>query len=85
MKISKAEQDALIEDLRRIATRLAGAPAYTEELAKASHAEAVERNPQSEAIASIRHYPHQVGGLSQICTSSARDIEAIIRRLGGGS
>lgn len=76
MKISKVEQAALIEDLRRIATRLAGGPAHTEELARANAAQ----YPHASG-----HWPHQVGGLSQICTSSARDIEAIICRLGGGS
>ena len=66
MKISKAEQAALVDELRRIAFRLASAPAHTEANAKASYQRSDER------------YPYQVGGLSQICTSSARDIEAII-------
>lgn len=77
MKLTNAEQIALIEDLGRIATRLAGAEAHTEELAK----RAIEGYRSTMAS----HYPHQVGGLSQICTSTARDIEAIIRRLRGGS
>lgn len=76
MKISKAEQAALIEDLRVIATRLADAPAHTEELAKAS----LRQHPCAAG-----HYPHQTGGLQHICESTARDIEAVIRRLGGGS
>lgn len=76
MRRSKAERAALIEDLRRIATRLAGAPAYTEANAKA----AIERYPGWSG-----HWPHQVGGLEQVCTSSAADIEAVIRQLGGWS
>lgn len=79
MKLTNAEQAALIEDLRRIATRLAGASAHTEELAKAAHQRDVERKPA--LYGDMNHYPHQVGGLESICTSSARDIEAIIRRL----
>lgn len=76
MKFSKAEQAALVDDLRAIAARLAGAPAHTEERAKAND----KAHP-----AHCGHWPHQVGGLETICSSSARDIEAIIRRLGGGS
>lgn len=83
MKLSNAERDMLVAELRRIALRLAGAPAHTQELAKADL-----RRRQSGPISYDRdanHYPHQVGGLEQTCTSTARDIEAVIRRLGGGS
>ncbi len=83
MKFTKAEQAAFVEDLRAIAKRLADAPAYTEELAKADlerrHAE------RPDVVRYANHYPHQVGGLEQICTSSAQDILAVIRRLGDAS
>lgn len=79
MKISKAEQAALIEDLRAIAIRLSVAPANTEEQARGYCA----RHPSTDPY--MTHHPYQAGALEQICTSSARDLEAIIRRLGGGS
>lgn len=83
MQLSRLERAAIIADLKAIATRLAGAPAHTERLAKAD----LERHRTEcpNAYRDANHYPHMTGGLQHICESTARDLEAIIRRLGGGS
>jgi len=62
--------------IRKVAERLAGAPAATEEAAK-RHAEAHQ--------AAGGRWPHQVGGLEQICSEASHDLEAIIRTIGGVS
>ena len=85
MKISNAERALLVDELRRIATRLAGAPEHTEQLARSAMKAAEQRAPDVYRNSGLTHYPYQVGGLEQICTGTARDLEAIIRRLGGGS
>ena len=73
--MSRAE---IITRLREIADRLSTAPARTEASAKREYAARMAEHPRLEQIT---HYPHQVGGLEQICTSSASDLEALIRRL----
>lgn len=83
IQLLRGEDLALVKDLRAIATRLAGAPAHTEGLAKADLDG--RRALQPGAYRDANHYPHQVGGLEQTCRGTARDIEAIIRRLGVGS
>ena len=65
----------IIDRLRTLQSRLAGAPEYT-----AERATATERGSDPDMVARGR-LAYQAGALEQICRSAAVEIASIIRRL----